>query len=215
MSYFLEDFEVKEAYGCKWLKIFYHNSSTKVFFNKSKNEHLSSNSEEKYSILGALESIHRFDNSFEFLLEYPELQGYNRWIQTVNPLGIKNPTTRESLGYESINETWSCNYCGGFTLSINQNTFICGAIGHSSHWVFAIGSFSNYGTDNTFPGPTINDENGNATNTHKISYVYLWIRVKQFHSLFNSNCSSCRYNDISSQYSKIKIFLMSICFWSN
>ena len=159
-------YEIKELYNAKWLKIFFHNSSNQTYFH-NKQEALNSKSFQKFSILGEINNNFLNNNKFEFLLEYPEIIGYNRWTQVANPI-LQNDYSE--LGYEGINISWSGEYWGGLALSSVTDSFLDGSIFHS-FWFYSIGCYSGWWSSNKFPGPAT------SSTRYAVSLCYLWIRI--------------------------------------
>ena len=160
-------YEIQKKYNAIWLKIFYHNSTSQIFF-QNKTEALNCNLFHKYSILNEINNKFLINGKYEFLLEYPELIGYNRWFQTQNPL-YQNDNNR--IGYSSINLSWTGKYWEGLGLSNNEGTFLDGS-NYLNYWWYSIGSINSDGGLNKFPGPAISNTIG-----YYVSYVYLWIRI--------------------------------------
>lgn len=142
----------KEAYDATWVEVFYHNNRTgTVLFSNANDwaEAKSTDSEDKYSILGQLEKFRtNTSQKFEFLLEYDNssLSGkYNRWKQSANPLetSIANGTATadivSALGYEDVHIDWTGNSWKGMAKSTSTSTFIDGSPGNSNWW-YAIGA---------------------------------------------------------------------------
>ena len=183
MTQFIDNYEVKEDYGSKWLKIFYHNASNHDYFNDAKDALLSLNNKNKYSILKYLPRIHTFEyRKFEFLLEYPGLKGYNRWKQTSNP--TKN---NDVYGYEAVESqiTWPWYFVG--LRKYDSSTFLAGCSKPPGWWHFAVGSYTYYSSNNTFPGPTTS-----SSSNHHIKEAYLWVRVANFSDMISFRRVSCR-----------------------
>ena len=68
----VDEFIVQEEYDAKWIKVFDHNATGGVFFQDEKDA-LFSNTEQKYSILGYLPRINRFESRYyEFYIEFIE-----------------------------------------------------------------------------------------------------------------------------------------------
>ena len=86
-SSFIDEYEIKEQYGAKWLKLVYHNCANNVFFTRE-NVFYITNNNQIYSILKLLNYVDKYENDkYEFLLEYPELGYiYNRWRQKSNKI---------------------------------------------------------------------------------------------------------------------------------
>ena len=159
-------YEIKEFNNAKWLKIFYHNSSSQIYF-LNKQEALNCKTFHKYSILGEINNKFLINNKFEFLLEYPEILGFNRWTQSANPI-LQNDFS--NLGYQGINISWSGQYWGGLALSSDEGTFLDGSISHI-RWFYAIGCYTNTWYIGKFPGPAT------SSTYFPVSYCYLWIRI--------------------------------------
>ena len=150
-----------------WKLIFLHNSINGTFFN-SKNEAKKCNLQNKFSILEDIDYKYQRNNEFEFLLEYPEINGYNRWIQKKNPLNQSDSIVE---GYKPINISWIGRYWGGLVLSSHSDTLIDGSAGYSNYW-YSIGALISHQNFNTFPGPIFSDEKENL-----VSIVHLFVRI--------------------------------------
>ena len=179
-AFVTKGFTVREHLNALWILVFRHNVTFGYF---SKNDVLKCNKPGKYSILGRIDDF-EIDNKYEFLLEYPELNGlYNRWTQTSNPA-----KSTEVEGYNEISASFKDNNWIGLTLSTSTDRcFIDGANGS---WFFAIGQYNKweYG-EIAGPYPS------NKPNTNYLFYeVSLWERIslKTFNSLVSG---SCKYED--------------------
>ena len=179
---YLNWIQTKEQYGARWLKVFYHNSSNKVFFLNQKEAKFSVTLQ-KFSILKYIWKVQRYDPSkYEFLLEYPGNAGVNRWTQTVHPFYGRSNVYN---GYEPINITWSgANFTG--LVKEGSSTFLKGSI--PVKWHYAIGSYKNHGNEDTFPGPYLENEKGEFIGQIFAKEVYLWIRLRNSGNPFMS-CS--------------------------
>ena len=120
-----------------WVPVFYHNNhSGKVLFS-SESEFLSTNTPDKYSILGLLHNG-GFKNSsgkYEFLLRYPTMDPthYNRWYQNNDPYSAIS-------GYSAITINWGDENWGGLAPSSDSSmTFVDGSP-NTDGWFYAIGS---------------------------------------------------------------------------
>ena len=77
------NFETKEQYGAKWLKIYYTNSKSGSVLWDNLGELSFSFQNYKWSILGLIDNLYNSTyGGFEFLLEYPSIGKHNRWRQT-------------------------------------------------------------------------------------------------------------------------------------
>ena len=128
--------------------------------------------QQKFSILKYIWKVQKYDASkYEFLLEYPGYTGINRWTQTVHPFYA---TSNVYNGYKPISVTWSgANFTG--LVKEGSATFLKGSI--PGRWHYAIGSYTNHGYDDTFPGPYLINEKGEFTGQIFAKEVYLWIRI--------------------------------------
>ena len=162
----------------KFWKLLYYHDYSKVGKWKNLSEPLLSYNADKYSILSTLNYRYKIQGSYEFLLEYPDIVGYNQWTQTSNPLEEQETNSdgsRNAEGYKAISLTWSGNYFGGLVKSTNQYSLLDGST-YISDWWYAIGS--NYDYQGGVPGP----------NNKVITKSQLWIRVKN--SPFMRYCSN-------------------------
>ena len=173
---------IKTEFKENWIKIFHHNSQNGDFFINS-NEVLFSNKTNKYSILGYINDSWKINNSFEFLLEYPQLIGYNRWKQSLHPKD--NPEigdNNKAIGYEAINITWKEQKWGGLVKSNpGDQTFIDGSCGSIGHYWYSIGLYVSF--NGGIPGP----------NYIVVNEVILWIRTVN---------SSNEYSTLKVKFSK-------------
>ena len=146
-------YETKYQYECTWLKIFYHKSTGGVFF-KNFSQSMFSLDPNLYSIFSFLDDRFKINGKFEFLLEYPELSGYNRWRQALLPWNNDEITGNAAEGYENVYNTWSGSYWGGLVKSnhgCGVHTLIDGSAG-TIYWHYAIGCTSTYYSPQ-YPGP--------------------------------------------------------------
>ena len=164
----------KHVFESKWLLVFHHNSKNKEYF-ANREMVLDCDQTNLYSILGKIDDSYRINGSFEFLLEYPEFDGYNRWSQINNPVNEnetigKNPVS----GYRAINISWNARFWGGLAISTQKDhTFIDGSIG-SGNYYYMIGAYhfwyiSHGGIDEYhFAGPDV-----------AVSECFLWLRINE------------------------------------
>ena len=119
------------------------------------------------SYIGNERKIHRFNASFEFLLEYPvEYPGqYNHWIQSLNPMieyYEDNSGTTKAKDFTPIHLNWTG--FKGLALNSFDSCALDGNIG-SFNWYYAIGDYKGeYKTKTPGPGGFV-------------SHVVLWIRI--------------------------------------
>ena len=197
-SSFIDNYEVKEENGAKWVKIFYHCSKNLDFFKDEKEALLSLNNENKYSILKYLPYIKRYEaRKYEFLIEYPEYTGFNRWKQTSNPLKSKKVSGFE---YNKGDIAWSTYFDG---LAKYSGSTLLGGCPNKGWWHFAIGAYTNYTAIDKFPGP--------AACGWLPKEVRLWIRIASFSNIICFDI--CTYR-IRSRRSFLKELLFCFLLYS-
>lgn len=154
---------VKEFDGAIWLRVFHHNNlNGTVLWDSLSQVSIDGGYDElhKQTLLYTLNNYKNKSGSFEFLLEYSDNAGYNRWIQTSNPV----TTSEKVTGYKAIHIDWNQNEWNGLAKSNSGSTLIDGSIG-SSKWYYAIGAIKN-------------SENGIYSNNSIFGgYVDLWVRI--------------------------------------
>ncbi len=136
------DYKYQTAYftddGAIWVRVLYQNNKNGDGKFTDENEALNCNMSNKYSILAHLEEFRSTNGKFEFLLQYPEISGYNRWLQTSNPCTTIDAVT----GYEAISISWSSAWSGGLTKGNNIYCLLDGQIGTS--WWYSVASYVDY-----------------------------------------------------------------------
>ena len=85
-----------------WALIFHHDARKGFFANKK--QALFSKNDDLFSVLNKVDDTFKIDDKFEFVLEYPEIEGYSQWTQTINPLNSK---ANETNGYQKIHFSWN------------------------------------------------------------------------------------------------------------
>ena len=139
----LNNITFKHDHNAMWVLLLHHISTKGDFFTPDNVKDITS--ENLYSRLKYLEN-YRFNSQFEFLLEYPQLSGYNRWIQTSNPC----TDGYDVKGFQEIDLTWKDIFSGLVLSSDSEYSFLDGNEGLKiNNWCFAIGSFQEW---QTFPG---------------------------------------------------------------
>jgi len=160
----------KKEFGADWMMIFYHDSVSGGFFS-SLEEAMFSENPNKYSIFSKIGDEYKIDGYYEFLLEYPTFDGYNRWKQSDLPWKNEEISGKSANGYTPINISWNSYNWGGLVKSRNSNhpgiTLLDGSAG-SDYWFYAIGCVDPYTYNPNYPGPFYS----------AIRYSRLWIRIQ-------------------------------------
>ena len=168
-------YEYKIFDNALWIKVYYQDVDLGNY--SEINEALSCNEPGKYSILREAKHIeHYYKGVYEFLLEYPELTGYNRWKQSNYPLD----TTESVSGFVNVSCSWTDNCWRGLSRT-NRPCALLDGTGGNCGWYYAFGMKINCDPvyTHTFPGPT-----------GYRSKVYLWMRVSTTKRGYHCTCKS-------------------------
>jgi len=175
-----------------WQLIYYHDLSKAGKWD-STNDALNYNHPYKYSVIDSIDESYIINDGYEFLLEYPEKNGYNNWIQTNFPLNeIEEDDKRYVVGYTPIHISWTSQHWGGLFKSSSSSTLIDGSYLKNIAW-YAIGRISIY--EGAVPGP------GSLINK-----TLLWIRVS---SHVEKSCK-LRCKDNRSQALLVFLFALNL-----
>ena len=198
------DFTFRYYKNATWLLIFYHNITGKVYFD-NETEAVNCYKEQKYSILYIINDDMRYNNKYEFMLQYGSSKTkYNRWLQDKNPLNQTEENVSQADGFEAIHLDYnSSNFAGLAKTSLNSdkcciNSLLNGVF-NTGYWFYGIGQYA--------PCDTYWAENIPGDTDKKIeTEVYLWIRVLPKYGQINYSFSqtfSCLYG---------KLFLLTAIF---
>ena len=160
----------KLLYGVTWQLIYYHNIVTGTLFNSTSAYSISN--EYQYSIIGSIGQNYKKDGYFEYLLEYPELGGYNRWKQKIDIKNTVSTQTPNDIGFTPIDIRFNNPTFGGISKSNSKYSIFDGtpAAGDSTHnYWYSIGPLDKYYQINQFPGPYYGQHEEGVT------LCYLWI----------------------------------------
>ena len=149
-----------------YMMIFYHNITNLDYF-LSERDFLFANTVNKYSLFGYLDDKFKYDGSnFEFLLEYPDLDKYAFWTQTVNPWLAPSDS---NIGYIDRGKTLvEEKRFAGLTKNTGLNTYMDG--NPDGYWYYSVGSRTNWGNSNIMPGCY-------TSYTPPIHAIRIWVRV--------------------------------------
>ena len=172
-----KDLKFKIDHGKKWLKIFYHNSINDEWFNTDE-EFFYCTEDNKYSIFEYITNEFKIEGFYEFLLEYPSVDGYNNWKQKIFPTeafeSLNSDITYSCSTEEGLFCSWTGKSWKGLTRSSESSSSVLdGSFSTKNYW-FTIGSKKYYNTPKKFPGPAGGNAGSEGTT---VSEVYLWIRV--------------------------------------
>ena len=187
------DFRFKYFKRAQWMLIFHHEITGRVYFDNDE-EALNCHEEKKYSILSSIKDTMKFNDKFEFLLQYGSSQTkYNRWKQKLNPLEQTEEDVKEAEGFESIHLDYNTTlrqFKGLAKTTIpcyyeeNPNYIPCLINGYFDHanWFFAIGEYRSYDSNWVESIPGVKGEPS----------VDLWIRIlpdynQIYQSIFNKH----------------------------
>ena len=218
------EYDVKDQFDAKWLKIFEHNSTDHTFFNKNDQNEvlLNKNSIKQYSIIKYLSRIRKFNSSYEFLIEYPEYlkenDAYVHWRQNINPLEIYQWIDKEKpedFEYDILHLPTITDNCKKIVFQglvrSNQDdwqrnsTYLLG-VGGYPNWFYSIGAFTKWTFPDTFPGPGCLNATNNIVTMLYVHHVKLWIRIQEYHNLFVHQCT-CQEKYTHIKYSALFISL--------
>ena len=190
-------YEVGEYNDSLWLKVFFHNHSTKVnFIDEAEARHC--NSEFKYSILDEISPRMKIKNKYEFIMEFPNDNTFIRWHQNRNPVkeldGKDKADGFEMLDKNINSELQSFRGLTRSTIKYN-NVYNCFLDGNpsSGFWYYAIGMYEN--SSESFK------TNGIPTYKAYTESLRLWIKLS-FKDRFNK--CTINYN--------VRIYYCSILF---
>ena len=189
-------FEYKIEKDSLWMLVFEHNTTTHGFFaNKTDAEFKLERG--KFSLLSKLSDksfVHRFNESYEFLHEYPDNYTHlsNHWLQSVDPflqLWSTNNENELAPGFIDLGLQISPNFHGLMKDDYPEKSLIDGIA--SNNWYWGIGDYCKQYNPLTAGPPGF-----------LVSSVYLWIKVS------NSSIS----HQTHQQSIHIKYSLISILF---
>ena len=164
----------KYAHGAHWLLIFYHYSKNGNFFDNETAYKI--DDEDRFSIIGMISPRFMYDNYYEYLLEYPQVPGYNQWKQKKHIAETEPEQTALDIEYKPVHESFTSGNFSGMSKSLAyKDTAFDGSPGiggDNNYFWYAIGSFKTYKQfDNEFPGPYPVYGKG------AVDTVFLWIRI--------------------------------------
>lgn len=210
---YVNGYKICSLYGKNWIRIFYHNSTTKEFFPRDRvittKEVSYINTTNRFSILGHLDDDLKLEGKFNFLFYYPiELpDSFFFFNQTSNPLTTYSVSDFSS-NYSKPSkcyyfETQSNHILKGLSISTSTDYTLIDGNPQSTTWLYAIGSYSSFKGEDSFPGPFCQPLGYQDTIGFKCAE--LWLRFDRFeilskfpylniNEIFNIRLpKSCRY----------------------
>ena len=127
---------IKKFDGATWLRLLHHNTLNGTLYWDSMSQPLTNGGYDvlhKQSILYNTAAYKNKQGQFEFLLQYSDVSGYNRWIQTSNPV----TTVEDVTGYKAVKTSWTTTAWYGLAKSTSSSTVIDGNKGNN--WFYAVG----------------------------------------------------------------------------
>lgn len=183
--------QFKRVHGATWELIFFHDMSTGETFNDS--SALFFNGEKMFSIIVLINNHFRNNNYFEYMLEFPEHKGYNRWKQTIDIASTNKAQKGSEIGFKSVHLDFPSGFTGLSRTTENSFTVFDGSPGVLGYW-FSIGAKTGFNNPYLFAGvPSKNSK-----------ICYLWIRVPQ------RALGSCKQKKTSTQ--NFSLFFISIIY---
>ena len=182
-------------YDANWLLLNYINIAKSPLWESLQQANYSIE-KYRYSILSLMDNSYKINNNeFEFLLEYPDLKGYNRWYQQSNPLEEyegNSPGPKSARGYREHTITYNNGYWGGLVRSSDPGTLLDGSTYH--HYTF-------YSIGSTY------FHNGGIPAYYDVAVLEtsLWVRVSKIP--FNLNNPSCYFSLLSKMSFKILLII--------
>ena len=167
---------IKRKYGIRWILIFFHDSSTGKFYNDTTAYHyVNPDDPYMYSIIGDMRYKHRYRGSYEYLIEYPALSGYNQWIQTIDIGSTSSDQTASDIGYKDLHIDFPHRDFYGISKSLSTKYTVFDGSPHlgntnDNYW-FSIGAKEGYSNETDFPGPQY------AGNYDGVQKCLLWLRA--------------------------------------
>ena len=165
---------IKYFLGKPWLKLFYHYViSDEDFFSEDEQDFLYHNSRKKFSIFNYIDKKFKYEGYYEFLLEYPSVEGYNHWKQEIFPLDANENEGTTDVKYNQ--NGYLCSWTGKDWKGLRRSsqtryTYLDGS-NSDKHW-FEIGVKNRYNNNLLFPGPALSDYD-----IVFVSQVVLWIYI--------------------------------------
>lgn len=163
--------------GSEWGRIFWHDiSNTETYFTNEE-EVKSCSLSNRYSRLNEINNF-LFNGKYEFMICYPkyDVNKYNRWVQTANPLITTESTaqTIESMGYIPVHIDFPINWGCGLALSTREETFMDCETESEEKWFGAVGQYMGYVSSNNITGLAAPTEDGMEEAQKEVE---LWIRI--------------------------------------
>lgn len=162
------------------IKVFYHDSSTGVWFNQD--EMYYANSKYKLNLFGNITNKHKIGEYFEFVFEYPDLNF--SWKQKKNIKDTEIGDNSQTIGY--VGNGPGC-FGGIIKSEFTSDSLYDGSPPDKyNSWWFSVGAKNSFSEANKFPGMFVS-----STNHALANKVTIWMR-NNFYYL--KNRSAGRYS---------------------
>ena len=135
----------KNEFGAHWFLIFHHNVTKGGYFLKKEEAQYSRNPN-RFSLLAKINDLFKINDNFEFLLLYPNLEGYLHWTQKTNPMETKS-TTPDT--YKIVKNSWSSSSEHFEGLGVSSGATLLKGTPNSENWFYAVGQ---YREEASYPG---------------------------------------------------------------
>ena len=172
-----------------FIKVFYHDSSTGVWFNKD--EILYAKSNYKLNLFGNITEKYKINGYFEFIIDYGTAQ--ISWKQAKNIKDTVATDTKQSIGFV---DNGVSNFNGIMRSDVTDKALYDG-MKTSGYWWFCLGALKNNYNDNSFPGI--------YSTSLRVKKVTVWMRANQ-----KIYARTCKHNSHSSCFVLYLICILTV-----
>lgn len=156
-------------HGSRWVLVFYHDSSKGSFFDDSVAETCNieyCSDEYRYSQVGKINELNKISSFYEFFLEYPEINSYVIWTQTIAPLAGAETSTERNNGFK-LKQKRNATKFSGLMRSLQSSYAPIDGSDYPGNFWYTLGAKRSYTQGaNAFTGPF-----------YEVQKAYLWMRV--------------------------------------
>ena len=196
--------EVAQFDNFYWRKVFFHDYTNKACFTSEEEALKCLDQEDKYSILYSLNK-YKFNDVFEFIIEYPSLNYYFRWNQTSNPCEEEEKEGKYTAdGFNLIHKGSDGKTFGGLVKtkipSVKDTNTLLNGVPGNAFWFYSIGMYCNPEGNYSSQGFPPADDPGT-------DIVILWVKDLAYKP--NNNIIQIKQTTNENKNSLMYIFLLS------